>query len=292
MKDFKDFKFNTSAALLVAIVLALPLALYVAYQYRTLSKDFLALSSENVQLSIALDNAKIENASHLRYAEEQQTVINSFTGQIEDISSTVGTLDKLAKTDKELLKKYSKIYFLNENYIPAKLIDIDEDYAFKQTSGNLQINTDVWPYLKELIDEAREDNVELQVVSAFRSFNTQASLKAEYRFIYGAGTANQFSADQGYSEHQLGTSVDLTTPEAGAAFSKFSTGKGYDWLLENAHKYGFILSYPAGNTYYTFEPWHWRYVGVALATDLHEMKKHFYDLDQREIDKYLIKLFP
>jgi len=107
---------------------------------------------------------------------------------------------------------------------------------------------------------------------------------------YGSG-ANQFSADQGYSEHQLGTSVDFTIPANGAMFSKFESDPAYSWLVENAHKYGFTLSYPKGNAYYKFEPWHWRFVGVALATHLHNENKYFYDLVQREIDVYLIKLF-
>ena len=128
------------------------------------------------------------------------------------------------------------------------------------------------------------------MASAFRSFDTQASLKSGYKITYGSG-ANKFSADQGYSEHQLGTSVDFTTPDVGGNFSKFQTDPAYQWLQNNAHHYGFILSYPEENTYYKFEPWHWRFVGVELASDLHGENKYFYDMDQREIDTYLIKLF-
>ncbi|MFA6274340.1 MAG: D-alanyl-D-alanine carboxypeptidase family protein, partial [Candidatus Paceibacterota bacterium] len=65
----------------------------------------------------------------------------------------------------------------------------------------------------------------------------------------------------------------------------------YTWLLENAYKYGFIISYPAGNTYYKFEPWHWRFVGINLATKLHNDNVYFYDTDQRIIDSYLVSLF-
>ena len=110
--------------------------------------------------------------------------------------------------------------------------------------------------------------------------------------VYGAGTANQFSADQGYSEHQLGTAVDLiTTGQGGMLDQAFAKTDAYGWLTENAYKYGFILSYPSGNSYYLYEPWHWRYVGVELATDLHEKSGYFYDLDQRATDTYLISIF-
>ncbi|PJC82708.1 hypothetical protein CO006_02150, partial [Candidatus Roizmanbacteria bacterium CG_4_8_14_3_um_filter_35_14] len=60
---------------------------------------------------------------------------------------------------------------------------------------------------------------------------------------------------------------------------------------ENAYKYGFILSYPKQNTYYQFEPWHWRFVGMTLATKLHDTNQYFYNLAQREIDLYLISIF-
>lgn len=289
--NFKNFKLDTQIGLLIAIILALPLSAYVAYQYRVLYNEFELASTANAELSAELEAVKSEKEQLLSKTGEQKTIIDSFSGQIENISSTVGTLDKLAKTDKELLQKYSKIYFLNEHYVPDALTEIEEDYAFEQGGGNLLIHDKVWPYLKELILEAKEDGIDLLAVSAFRSFEAQGSLKSEYRFTYGAGTANQFSADQGYSEHQLGTSLDFTTKALGASFTKFGSSSGFEWLENNAHKYGFILSYPAGNGYYTHEPWHWRFVGVQLATDLHEMGKYFYDLEQREIDKYLIKLF-
>ena len=272
-------------------MVALPLSIFVAYQYRVLNNEFALTHAENLELGAQLETLKSDHQKLTEHSIGQQEIIDSFSGQIENISSTVGTLDKLAKTDKELLKKYSKVYFLNENYVPAKLTEVDDSYAFQQSGGNLLIQEQVWSHLKRLMDEAREDDVELLVVSAFRSFDTQASLKSEYKVLYGAGTANQFSADQGYSEHQLGTAVDFTTPEVGASFSKFLSSPAYEWLLNNAYKYGFILSYPENNTHYRFEPWHWRFVGVSLAEDLHDDGKYFYDLDQREIDTYLIKLF-
>lgn len=290
MRRLKHFEPYLQLALLVCIALALVLAGYVAYQYRVLDSELRLVESSNLELISQLETSKTENLNLTEETKYQQTIIDSFNGQIQSISSTVGTLDKLSKTDKELLKKYSKVYFLNENYVPATLTQVDEEYAFSD-NGNFLIHAQVWPYLKKLLDAARADGIELLVASAFRSFDTQASLKSEYKVIYGAGTANQFSADQGYSEHQLGTSVDFTTLAVGGMFSKFKSDPAYPWLKDNAHKYGFVLSYPEGNTYYKFEPWHWRFVGVSLAEFLHRENKYFYDLDQREIDAYLIKLF-
>jgi LAS superfamily LD-carboxypeptidase LdcB len=281
---------NIRLALLISIVIALPLAGYVAYEYRLLNSDFESERNENIELNFQLEEVRREKLDLLDLSRYQQSIIDSFQGQITNLGSTVGTLEKLAQTDKELLKKYSKVFFLSENYVPAKLTDIGGEYIYDGTT-NFLVHADVWPHLKSLLDAARADDIELLVASAFRSFDTQSSLKSEYKVIYGAGTANQFSADQGYSEHQLGTAVDLTTPKVGGLFSVFQLDPAYKWLKDNAHKYGFVLSYPDGNSYYKFEPWHWRFVGIALATFLHNGGKYFYDLDQREIDAYLIKLF-
>jgi D-alanyl-D-alanine carboxypeptidase len=288
-------KLNQLNAWQIALALVLimaALAGYWGYERYRLLEDELRLEKEgNVALSARLEEAKKENLTLEEVAANQQAIIDSFQGQIQDIGKTVGTLEKLAQTDKELLRKYSKVYFLNENYVPAKLTQVEKQYILKGAGDNFLIHADVWPNLERLLDEARSDDIELLIASAFRSFGTQASLKADYKVTYGAGTANQFSADQGYSEHQLGTSVDFTTPALGSAFTNFKSDPAYEWLKDNAHQYGFVLSYPEGNTFYKFEPWHWRFVGVDLAKMLHREDKYFYDLDQREIDTYLIKLF-
>ncbi len=268
-----------------AVVGAVVLVGLAFFGYRTYEMG----EVDKAQILLELENARTEKYALVREVRAREEIIDSLGGQIGDIANTVGTLEKLSQTDEELLKKYSKIYFLNENYIPPNLSDIDDKYLVS-TTKNYMVYSKVWPYLRDLLDRAHRDGVKLMVASAYRSFATQSSLKSSYVVSYGSG-ANKFSADQGYSEHQLGTALDFTTEKLGANFTAFGSDPAYKWLLDNAHRYGFILSYPSDNTYYKFEPWHWRYVGVGLATRLHDDKKHFYDLDQREIDKYLIDLF-
>lgn len=214
---------------------------------------------------------------------------DKFEEDIEDIEDAVSDLEKLKKLDKELLQKYSKVYFLNEHYVPKRIETIDKQYVLADRNPQL-FHSDAMEYLEEMFDDAKQDGIELRVVSAYRSFTTQGIVKANHKQIYGSG-ANQFSADQGYSEHQLGTTMDITTAKLGANFEKIDTDPAYKWLTENAYKYGFILSYPKNNKYYIFEPWHWRFVGTDLARDLHTDKKNFYDADQREIDSYLLHIF-
>jgi D-alanyl-D-alanine carboxypeptidase len=248
-----------------------------------------ALEKQNLELGGTLTLTQTEKEKINKDLEKQQEENEELEDEKEDLEEERDMLEKLAKTDKQLLAKYSKVYFLNENYSPIKLENIDPKYTLP-VGKTLQFLEPAYPYLEELLEDANDAGIPLRVISAFRSFQTQAALKSGYQTYYGSG-ANTFSADQGYSEHQLGTTVDFTTPTIAAATGAFANTTAYKWLQANAHKYGFILSYPKSNSYYIYEPWHWRFVGEDLAQDLHKAGKNFYDMDQRDIDEYLIKLF-
>lgn len=71
----------------------------------------------------------------------------------------------------------------------------------------------------------------------------------------------------------------------------FDKTSEYSWFVGNAYHFGFVLSYPKGNSYYIYQLWHWRYVGMKLSTYLHDNNLNFCDLDQRDIDTYLINTF-
>lgn len=266
--------------------------------YRELEHRSTLTKSEADLHELMLRNTTL--ATELSESEERTRILEAeYTGEknrndefekkVQEVSESVGTLEKLRSLDKELLKKYSRVYFLNEHYEPKELTTIDETFVFDE-GKTLYIHKNVREYLEDMLADAKSDGAELTVLSAYRSFGEQADLKNGYVVKYGSG-ANTFSADQGYSEHQLGTTVDLGTPLNGRSWNTFDQTKGYAWLLKNAHQYGFTLSYPKGNTYYQYEPWHWRFVGVALATYLHEEDLHLYELSEREIDSYLITIF-
>lgn len=279
---------------LLPVFILLIFASYGVYKYESQN---IILGSKITELETRLQssetfalNLKIEKEGLEENLKDEQGRTSSLASQNKKISKKVDTLTKLTETDPELLIKYSKVYFLNENYAPRKLDKIDTKYLFTKDKPQ-EILDDVSDYLKDLLEEAVEDHVSLLIASAYRSFGTQALLKSSYSVIYGAGSANQFSADQGYSEHQLGTAVDFISPANGTLTTAFDMTPEYAWLVENAYKYGFVLSYPKNNAYYQYEPWHWRFVGTALARKLNKDNKFFYDLDQRDIDAYLVKIF-
>ena len=249
-----------------------------------------ALSQNTSQLTQNIADLRSQTSGLSNTLSSTQQNIDAVSTKVGGVEETVGSIQKLSQIDSELLKKYSKVYFMNENYVPAHLTTIPDEYVYS-TKDPQQFLAEAWPFLQNLIDAAKSDGIALYAKSAYRSFAEQQSLKSAYTVVYGAGTANSFSADQGYSEHQLGTTVDLITTGLGGQTAGFDATKAYPWLLANAHRFGFVLSYPKGNGYYIYEPWHWRFVGVKLATYLYTNKLNFYTMDQRDIDTYLINLF-
>ncbi len=221
--------------------------------------------------------------------KKEEAKIGILSEQVSSITNVVTQIDKLSKTDEELLQKYSKVYFLNEHYIPENLVLIGDEYVYN-SANRYWFHRDAYQHVKRLMEDAYADGIDMTIISAYRSFYTQATLKEAYTVTYGEG-ANAFSADQGYSEHQLGTTIDFTSSTVGPSLEGFDETEAYAWLLQHAHKYGFIQSYPPNNEYYIFEPWHWRFVGVALATKLHTEGKYFYDEEQRVLSGYLLSIF-
>ncbi len=273
-------------------IISLMLASYAGYAWwnvtQSSSEEKEILLNETVRLSKVVESVEKERDILKESLFEEKQKNNTFAQEIGSIASTVGTLEKIANTDEELLAKYSKTFFLNEHYTPRSLTKLATSTTI---SGEEEyFLTPAVPFLKALLEEAERDDISLRVISAYRSFETQTDLKSAYTRRYGGG-ANTFSADQGFSEHQLGTAVDFSSESLGKAFTQFGNDPAYAWLKKNAHRFGFILSYPKGNEFYIYEPWHWRFVGIDLATKLYEEEKYFYDLDQRTINEYLASFF-
>lgn len=302
MNKFKFFKENKVRVYEILLIVVAVLCIYfykINLDYRAQN---LSVINESNLLKKNLDeiNQKyVDIVNKIEVTEQDKIYLyNSLNGVLSDYSGLmkdydtklkeVGTLSKAVYYDDELLKKYSKYYFLNENYTPSSTVLINPAYTLNNKEVN--ILTEVKPKLESMIFAASSSNVKIIVHSGYRSFAEQKGLKSAYTRTYGITKSNQFSADQGYSEHQLGTTVDITDGKSGLSIS-FDKTKIFEWLQNNAHKYGFILSYNKNNVYYQYEPWHWRYVGVELATYMHDNNLNFYDIDQNKIDEYKTKIF-
>ena len=125
-----------------------------------------------------------------------------------------------------------------------------------------------------MFTDAKKSGIKLYAVSGYRSFRFQKALyDAEIKRV-GVAKASLAEAVPGTSEHQTGLAMDIASQSTKLLlterFADTSEGK---WLYENAHRFGFILRYPKGKegiTQYEYEPWHFRYVGVKMATIIYE----------------------
>lgn len=118
---------------------------------------------------------------------------------------------------------------------------------------------------------AKKDGLELIAFSTYRSYDYQKGLYDEYVARDGKEAADRYSARPGYSEHQTGLAFDIG--EVGQEGSWFQESDATRWMAKHAHKFGFIVRYPEGKehiTGYMYEPWHMRYLGVDLATEVYE----------------------
>ncbi len=119
-----------------------------------------------------------------------------------------------------------------------------------------------------------EAGLGLSVQSAYRSYDTQVRVYNQDVAAHGQAYADTDTARPGTSEHQTGLAVDISAVPASCSLDAcFGTTPQGIWLAANAWRFGFLLRYPADKvavTGYTYEPWHFRYIGTDLAAQLHK----------------------
>ena len=118
-----------------------------------------------------------------------------------------------------------------------------------------------------LARDAMLEGYTIRAVSTYRSYNYQQSLYSNYVKNDGVKKADTYSARAGHSEHQTGLAVDVDNGKK--SYTSFGSTNEFKWMNDNAYKYGFILRYTKDNEFitgYKDEPWHYRYVGVEIAT--------------------------
>ena len=122
-----------------------------------------------------------------------------------------------------------------------------------------------------MADDAKENGFNIVAVSTYRSYEYQEKLYNNYVNDKGKYYADMCSARAGHSEHQTGLAVDIA--DLSLDYDNFEYTKEFIWVKENAHKYGFIMRYPKAKFHITgfkYEPWHYRYVGIEIATYIYE----------------------
>ncbi|HEX4472990.1 MAG TPA: D-alanyl-D-alanine carboxypeptidase family protein [Nocardioides sp.] len=137
-----------------------------------------------------------------------------------------------------------------------------------------QVATPAAAPLTRMLDAADRAGVPLKIASAFRSYGYQEGVHSHLVATLGLQAADAISARPGYSEHQTGLAVDLQPLDGTCALQDcFAGTAAARWLTAHAWTFGFVVRYTRANsqvTGYSPEPWHFRYVGSALARELHE----------------------
>jgi D-alanyl-D-alanine carboxypeptidase len=146
------------------------------------------------------------------------------------------------------------------DYVPPDLVEIGNGYRLRSEAAEAY---------KTMSTAAAAAGHTLVPVSAYRSYDTQVGVYNNWVAQLGQAEADIQSARPGYSEHQTGLAVDFNTVYPADRFENHPAGQ---WLAANSWQYGFVLRFPSGKqsiTGYIFEPWHYRYIGVEAATDMH-----------------------
>lgn len=162
----------------------------------------------------------------------------------------------------------NKNHSLPADYVPSDLVELS--LASTRTT---QMRSEAAVALGNLFAAARNSGLTLYCCSGYRSYDTQASLYQWNVDTYGTAGAELVSARPGMSEHQLGLAMDVTSMSVGFDLVESFAGTPEGLFVKNnAHKYGFIIRYPQGQTGitgYAYEPWHLRYVGTEVATTIY-----------------------
>ncbi|WP_430867622.1 M15 family metallopeptidase [Demequina aurantiaca] len=168
-----------------------------------------------------------------------------------------------------------------ESYVPDDLVSVP---GVVFTDGGT-MRREAADALSDMSDAATARGSGFRVSNAYRDYGRQGEIYDHYASENGTEQADQFSARPGFSEHQTGWSADLYDTEACRLKVCFGSSDAGSWVAEHGADYGFIVRYPEGSseiTGYKYEPWHVRYVGVDLATEMREQGvetlEEFFDL--------------
>lgn len=196
--------------------------------------------------------------------EDTVTFVNAYLDKDYYSNDIPLSKDKASKLD-VIVNKY---YKLDKDYEPEDLTVINSKFA----SGTQKLRKEAADKFEEMASDMLKENLKIYAGSTYRSYSYQEGLYNRYVKKDGFKEAETYSARAGYSEHQLGLAVDVVNGK----WNYLSEGdKEYTWLINNSYKYGFILRYPHESEYitgYVFEDWHFRYLGIDLATKVYESK--------------------
>lgn len=182
--------------------------------------------------------------------------------------------DSNVKNQKDILILVNKQYHLSSDYTPNDLVKPKLKWVSNINENWKLMRKEAANAIEALVNEASKQGIQLYGESAYRSYEEQKNIYESVKSQNGVEYANKYCALPGHSEHQTGLCIDITNinyidDEHDRALGQMKEGI---WLKNNANIYGFVLRYPDGKsdiTGYNYEPWHFRYVGIEAASEMH-----------------------
>lgn len=179
-------------------------------------------------------------------------------------------LDNMVESDfNKVFENLNRSTAVPLNYIPQDLMRVSNSI---KTIGIMCVSDRIVRHLEEMISDAKKQKLDIAITSSYRSSEMQKFLYSMWLNKSG-DAAKAGIAEAGHSEHQLGTTIDVSGKSIGyiGVSPRFANSKEGKWMAQNSYKYGFIMSYPnkkEKETGYIYEPWHFRYIGVDNASDI------------------------
>ncbi len=207
---------------------------------------------------------------YLSYKDKHTELTTTEVVSLVNVNRDYEYYEHVQKTDtnKENIMLVNKYYALDKDFAFDDLVDVSIQHCY----GNQKIREEVYDKFKQMFNDAKKENLTIIINSSYRTYDYQEGLWNNYARQHDEAWADNYAARAGHSEHQTGLTIDVTTygvKEQG----DFENTDEFAWMQENAHKYGFILRYPKNQeniTGYSYESWHYRYVGVDVATKIYE----------------------
>ena len=212
-------------------------------------------------------------SADVQQEEKEEAPVESSSQKEEQEQSSQET--KQQQLAEEFAKEKEEYYLLlanAENPLPQ-----DWSIQTEEVQNGYEMDKRAAPAMREMIQAAKEDGVELMLCSAYRSVEKQQQLFDRSQQAYMAQgmseeeayakTATE-TAIPGTSEHQTGLAADIVTPTYQMLDAGFADTPAGQWLSEHAAEYGFVLRYPQDKQEVTgiiYESWHYRFVGKTHA---------------------------
>ncbi|WP_071394511.1 M15 family metallopeptidase [Bacillus tuaregi] len=233
-------------------------------------------STQNQKEIDGIENDAGENkqnnndVSNPESTKEDLVLESVFFNEIADVNGK-----KVIQNPTNRMVLVNKEYALPDGYEPEDLVRPNVAFSFgDQDIEKSYLRKEAAEALEKMFTEGTSNGVHLFAVSGYRSYDRQQQVFTAEVGRVGEELAVQAVAVPGYSEHQTGLSMDISSESASFGLTEqFGETTEGRWLQENAHRFGFILRYPSGKesiTGYQYESWHYRYVGVEAATEIFE----------------------